>query len=120
MTAPTAEALEQRARADAVTQADRDRAADYISAHWYEEQAFAQTVREGRADTAALVVQFAKHRAAGVAAERERAAGFIADEAAAYRHAQANATTDTDKLYRMGQKDACLLLVDAIRQEPKP
>lgn len=58
---------------------------------------------------------FARHRLAGMAAGREEAAKHLEAEAAIYRISQGTANGTPDKLYRMGQKDACLLQADAIR-----
>ena len=73
-------------------------------------------IRDGWWDHNEDVQAFARHRLAGVAAGREEAARYLEAEAEHYRHAQDNANSPGNKLYRMGQKDACLLEATAIRQ----
>jgi hypothetical protein len=101
-----------------VTQADRDAAADYfvITRSLMPGDYRAEQYRTGKRDLSRSVQLLARHRLAGVAAGREEAASHLEDQARLYRHAQGNALAPTDKTYRMGQKDACLLEATAIRQ----
>lgn len=46
--------------------------------------------------------------------ERSRIVIWLTKEASYARHAQENAVTNTDKLYRMGQKDALIMAAEAI------
>jgi hypothetical protein len=57
-------------------------------------------------------------------AVRGRIAKLLVDEVKAYRHAQDAATSERDKLYRMGQKDALILIArqidDLLSAAPTP
>jgi len=61
-----------------------------------------------------LTSSAAQQRAAG----REEAAAFLDGEAGCYRYGQEAVKTQTDRLYRMGQKDACIFSAAAIRALP--
>jgi len=95
----------------------REAAASWLARSPYDVvKAEAEMIRLGYLDGHDLVQAFIACRLAGVAAGREEAAVHLEAEAACYRHVQDNANSPGDKLYRMGQKDACLLEATAIRQ----
>ncbi len=75
---------------------------------------------QGRVVSAAVAVLAALNTRPDVEAMKEACAAFLEDEARGYRHGQDAATSANDKLYRMGQKDACLLAATAIRSIPVP
>ena len=56
----------------------------------------------------------ASPKATATASVREKIAAIFCDEVRHFRHAQDAATTETDKLYRMGQKDAMILMAGQI------
>jgi hypothetical protein len=102
--APTASPASERARSRLLRIADGE---GYSTI--YDPESYEDSVNAFREDLRRILADQALMRDADASGSGVRK--FIEAEIRGYRHAQENAKSDTDKMYRMGQKDALILLL---------